>query len=122
MNTSRAHVRQSRGQHPGPVGDPSPGDPGRSPPGPFTARIAGWSARHRKTAVFGWLALVAVIFVAGQVLGTKSLPVDDAGQSGQAEQTLYRLGIAPPAVEDVLIQPRMYELYLSARSCRALSL
>ncbi|HEX4661043.1 MAG TPA: MMPL family transporter [Streptosporangiaceae bacterium] len=69
-------------------------------------RIAGWSARHRKTAVFGWLALVAVVFVAGQALGTKSQPAYNAGQSGQAEQTLHRLGVVAPAVEDVLIQAR----------------
>ena len=73
---------------------------------PLVERIAGWSARHRKTAVFGWLALVAVIFMAGQALGTKSLPSYDAGQSGQAEQVMHRLGVHPPAVEDVLIQPR----------------
>jgi RND superfamily putative drug exporter len=69
-------------------------------------RIAGWSARHRKTAVFGWLALVAVIFLGGQGLGSKSLPGYDAGQSGQAEQTLHRLGLVAPAVEDVLIKAR----------------
>ena len=73
---------------------------------PVVERIAGWSARHRKTAVFGWLGLVAVVFVAGQALGTKSLLSYDAGQSGQAEQTLHRLGVVAPAVEDVLIQAR----------------
>ena len=73
---------------------------------PIVERLAGWSARHRKTAVFGWLALVAIVVVAGQALGTKSLPSYDAGQSGQAEQTLHRLGIVAPAVEDVLIQAR----------------
>ncbi len=59
-----------------------------------SARIAGWSARHRKTAVLGWLALVAVIFLGGQGLGIKSVPSYDAGQSGQAigfEVTLCRL-------------------------------
>jgi putative drug exporter of the RND superfamily len=73
---------------------------------PFVERVAGWSARHRKTAVFGWLALVAIVFVAGHALGTKSLPGYDAGQSGQAEQALHRLGVTAPAVEDVLIQAR----------------
>ena len=73
---------------------------------PLVERIAGWSARHRKTAVFGWLALVAIIFVGGQALGTKSLPAYDAGQTGQAEQALHRLGVVAPAVEDVLIQAR----------------
>jgi putative drug exporter of the RND superfamily len=73
---------------------------------PFVEAVAGWSAQHRKTAVFGWLILVAVIFVAGQALGTKNLPAYDAGQSGQAEQALHRLGVTAPAVEDVLIQAR----------------
>ena len=53
---------------------------------PFVERIAGWSARHRKTAVFGWLALVAVLFVASQALGRKNLPNYDPGQAGQAER------------------------------------
>jgi RND superfamily putative drug exporter len=73
---------------------------------PLVERIAGWSARHRKTAVFGWLALVAVIFLAGQAMGARSLPGYDAGPSGQAEQALHRLGVVAPAVEDVLIQAR----------------
>jgi len=111
MRQPRSSVLPETGQsshehHPDHAGSLGPGDPRGSPPGPFVQRIAGWSARHRKTAVFGWLALVAVVFVAGQMLGTKSLPVYDAGQSGQAEQTLHRLGVAAPAVEDVLIQTR----------------
>jgi putative drug exporter of the RND superfamily len=73
---------------------------------PLVERVAGWSARHRKTAVFGWLALVAIVIVAGQALGGKSMPAYDAGQSGQAEQALHRLGVVAPAVEDVLIQAR----------------
>jgi putative drug exporter of the RND superfamily len=73
---------------------------------PMVERIAGWSARHRKTAVFGWLALVAVVFLGGQALGTRSQPAYDAGQAGQAERTLHGLGVVAPAVEDVLIQAR----------------
>jgi len=79
---------------------------GDGPPGPLVQRIAGWSAGHRKTAVFGWLALVAVVLVAGQALGIKSLPLYDSGQSGRAEQILHRLGVTAPVVEDVLIQAR----------------
>jgi RND superfamily putative drug exporter len=103
----------SHDQHsPGPQGPGQHGhdqhSPGRSPRrrAPFVERMAGWSARHRKTAVFGWLALVALVFAGGQALGTKSLPAYDAGQSGQAEQALHRLGVVAPAVEDVLIQAR----------------
>ena len=93
---------QPRPAHPRPA-QPRP-EPGRR--APFVERVAGWSARHRKTAVFGWLALVALVFAGGQALGTKSLPAYDAGQSGQAEQALHRLGVVAPAVEDVLIQAR----------------
>jgi len=72
----------------------------------LTERVAGWSARHRKTTVFGWLLLVALVFVAGQAMGTKTLPVYDAGQSGQAEHILNQ--VAPAQYdsysEAVLIQ------------------
>ncbi len=69
-------------------------------------QIAGWSARRRKTAVFGWLFLVVAAMVAGHVVSSKNLPVYDPGQSGQAERTLHQLtGIAGSApVEQVLIQ------------------
>jgi RND superfamily putative drug exporter len=74
--------------------------------GPFVTRVAGWSARHRKTAVLGWLALVVVVFAGGQLIGTKNLPANDAGQAGQAEQTLQRLGVTTPPAENVLIRSR----------------
>jgi putative drug exporter of the RND superfamily len=74
--------------------------------GPLVQRVAGWSARHRKTAVFGWLVLVAVMFVAGQSMGSKTVPLYDAGQAGRAEATMHGLGVTAPAVEDVLIQAR----------------
>ena len=69
-------------------------------------RIAGWSARHRKTAVLGWLVMVAAIFVLGSMLPASSVPSNDAGQSGRAEQTLQRLGFTVPPAESVLIQQR----------------
>jgi putative drug exporter of the RND superfamily len=75
---------------------------------PVVERIAGWSARHKKTAVFGWLALVAVLFMASQAFGSKNLPSYDPGQAGQAEQALHHA--APDyygsASEEVLIQAR----------------
>jgi RND superfamily putative drug exporter len=73
---------------------------------PVVERIAGWSAQHRKTAVFGWLALVAAVFVAGQMIGTKNLTQYDAGPSGQAERVLQRAGFTSPPAESVLIQAR----------------
>jgi RND superfamily putative drug exporter len=78
----------------------------RRPQDPYTERIASWSSRHRKSAVLGWLILVAAAFVLGQVLGTPNLPQYDPGQSGQAEHTLQRLGVTTPPAESVLIQAR----------------
>jgi RND superfamily putative drug exporter len=73
---------------------------------PVVERIAGWSTRHRKTVVFGWLLLVVALFAVGHSLGTKSVPGYDAGQAGQAERTLHQLtsNASAPATESVLIQ------------------
>jgi RND superfamily putative drug exporter len=74
---------------------------------PFVEAIARWSSRHRKTAIFGWLGLIVVAYIIGQLLGTPNLPQNDLGQAGRAEQTLENLGVAQqPAAEDVLIQAR----------------
>ena len=34
----------------------------------LAARVGRWSARHWKTAVFGWLAFVLIAFGAGKIL------------------------------------------------------
>jgi putative drug exporter of the RND superfamily len=77
-------------------------------PRPVVERIAEWSARHKKTAVFGWLALVAMLFLASQAFGSKNLPSYDPGQAGQAEQALHHAapGYYGSAAEEVLIQAR----------------
>src|SRR5580693_4295076 len=80
--------------------------PSRRARRPAVETIAGWSARHRKTAVLGWLALVAVAYLIGQLLGSPSLQQNDLGQAGQAEQTLQRLGVTAPTTEAVLVQAR----------------
>ena len=95
---------QSAAQHESPPTDVIP--PRRRARRPGVEAIAGWSARHRKTAIFGWLALVAVAYIIGQLLGSPSLPQNDLGQAGQAEQTLQHLGVTTPTTEAVLIQAR----------------
>ena len=49
-----------------------------------------WSAQHRKTAIWGWLAFVIVAFMIGGSVGTKTL--DNAhlgvGESGRADRTV----------------------------------
>ena len=74
---------------------------------PLVERIAGWSARYRKTAVIGWLVLVAIVLVIGQHAGTSQVQSYDPGQSGVAERALHQLNIkgSPPA-ESVLVQAR----------------
>jgi RND superfamily putative drug exporter len=71
-------------------------------------RIAGWSTRHRKIAVFGWLAMVLAIVALGQLMGSRNLPVYDPGQAGQGEQALHH--VAPATLnqlsESVLVQGR----------------
>jgi putative drug exporter of the RND superfamily len=95
---------------------PGPQDPWQAP-GPRSARrsgvrapvverIAGWSARHRKIAVLGWLLLVAAVFAGGHMLPASNVQSYDVGQSGQAEQILQRLNVNPPPAESVLIQVR----------------
>jgi len=91
---------------------------GASPPtGPRRARravrtrslvekVAAWSMRHRKTVVIGWLAVIAIVFVAGRLAGVSTVPSYDAGQSGAAEATLDRLHVSQPPSEAVLIQAR----------------
>jgi hypothetical protein len=80
---------------------PSPVSAARTPvlgaPGrgrrPLVERVACWSARHRKTAVAAWLALVAVAFIAGQLGGGGSVKQYDPGQAGQGERVLASLGV-----------------------------
>jgi putative drug exporter of the RND superfamily len=79
--------------------------PTRSRP-PIVERIAGWSARHRKTAVIGWFLLVIAVFAGGHMIPATNVQSYDSGQSGQAEQTLNRLNVTFPPAESVLIQSR----------------
>ena len=83
---------------------------------PVVERVAGWSSRHRKTAVLGWLFLVVAVFAVGQMLGTKNLPQYDPGQAGQAERALHQVtgATAGAPAEEVLIQARVGQATWSA--------
>jgi RND superfamily putative drug exporter len=77
----------------------------------LAARMGRWSASHWKTAVFGWLAFVAAALVVGQMVGTKTLAMNDmaTGQARQADQLLSRAGLqSDPQTEIVLIQSRTH--------------
>ncbi len=87
--------------------EPPSGD-GRAERPNVTERVAGWSARHRKTVVFGWLLLVAALFMGGQSLGPGHVQQYDVGQSGQAERVLNQVSTAQynGSPEQVLIQAK----------------
>ncbi|MEP7025443.1 MAG: MMPL family transporter, partial [Actinomycetota bacterium] len=101
MRHSLSSALPETGRSPDPAPDDSPPPTSR---GPLVERIASWSAHYRKTAVLGWLALVAAAFIGGQLFGAKDLPQYDSGSSGQAEHTLQRLGVTSPTIENVLIR------------------
>jgi putative drug exporter of the RND superfamily len=88
------------------AGEDATGPPRRPVRAPVVERIAGWSARHRKTALFGWLLLVAGAVVISSMLGSKNLNSYDPGQSGRAERALDRPGVVRPPTESVLVQAR----------------
>jgi RND superfamily putative drug exporter len=49
----------------------------------LAARMGRWSANHKKTAIFGWLAFIAAAFMLGNAVATKKLDQKKAG-SGEA--------------------------------------
>ena len=71
----------------------------------LAGRIGRWSARHRKTAIFGWLAfVVASFFIGSSVIGAKqATDASGTGESGRALEILDD-GFRQPAAETVLIQ------------------
>ncbi len=68
--------------------------------------MGAWSARHRKTAVFGWLLFVVLAAYLGGAHG--STKVTDAesmpGQVARAARILDDAGLKTPAGESVLVQ------------------
>jgi uncharacterized membrane protein YdfJ with MMPL/SSD domain len=81
----------------------------------LAARAGRWSARHWKTAVFGWLGFVLLAFALGNVVGTNSLSVNEPGpgESGRVQQILNDK-FEQPAKELVLVQSSS----LTARSAQ----
>ena len=73
------------------------------PRGP-AARAGHWSARHRKTAIFGWLAFIVVMFMLGGALGQKEPTAAQKfdGESRRAETILADAGFPKKSGEMVL--------------------
>ncbi|MFT3863086.1 MAG: MMPL family transporter [Solirubrobacterales bacterium] len=73
----------------------------------LAGRAGRWSAAHRKTAIWGWIAFVAAAIVVGGALGTRTLSDSQTGvgESAAADRTLE--GAFPQgADESVLVQAR----------------
>jgi len=73
----------------------------------IAARAGRWSARHRKTAIFGWLAFVIAAFAIGGNLGTKTLDEKDlgVGDSGRAAKVVDK-AFPEVAGEQVFVQSK----------------
>jgi uncharacterized membrane protein YdfJ with MMPL/SSD domain len=71
----------------------------------FAARAGRWSARHRKIAVFGWLAFVAIALVGGSAAGLNTFAWQEngPGESGRADKAIFD-HFPRHAEETVLVQ------------------
>src|ERR687898_1146986 len=72
----------------------------------LSARAGRWSAAHWKTAVFGWIVFVAVLFALSSLLENHQVTSADitSGDSKVAEQILLSAGFPEYTGESVLIQ------------------
>ncbi|MFC6598443.1 MMPL family transporter [Kitasatospora paranensis] len=68
--------------------------------------MGAWSARHRKTAVFGWLLFVVLAAYLGGVHGSTKVTDSESmpGEVARAAKILDDAGIKTPAGETVLVQ------------------
>jgi RND superfamily putative drug exporter len=73
----------------------------------FVARAARWSAAHKKTAIFGWLAFVIASIALGGAIGQKEMTTADQypGESGRAQQALEDSRLEPNT-EMVIVQSK----------------
>jgi RND superfamily putative drug exporter len=74
----------------------------------LAARAGRWSAQHRKTAIWGWLAFVVISLALGSAVGTKQIEEAEnySGDSKAAEVIRADSGFTDRATERVLIQSR----------------
>src|SRR5262245_21523432 len=88
----KSRIIQNEPEQPTPdpsIADVTPANRARSTG--VAARMGRWSARHRKIAVFGWLAFVISSFVIGiAVMPMKTIETKDAaiGEAGKANRVI----------------------------------
>ena len=64
----------------------------------LAARLGGWSARHKKSVLFGWFVFVALAMMVSSFVPANKLTKADqfTGESGRAEKTLSPTSRSPP--------------------------
>ena len=74
----------------------------------LAARAAHWSARHRKTAILGWIAFVIAATMIGGSIGTKKIADEDLGNGSSkvADQAIAHADFPDKDGEQVLVQSR----------------
>ena len=71
----------------------------------FVVGVAGWSLRHPVVAILGWIALVVLCVVGGNLAGMRQASDAQltAGEAGRAAQMITAAGLEPNDTESVLI-------------------
>jgi RND superfamily putative drug exporter len=74
----------------------------------LAARVGSWSARHRKTAILGWIAFVVLATVLGGQVGQNTLDESASGngEAKRGDMIVAAAGFPEQAGEQVLIQGR----------------
>ena len=101
----RTRVIQDQPYEPGSA-QPPPGAPrARAPRRNVAARMARWSAQHRKQAILGWMAFAVLSLVFSMAVPLKTIVFETSGpgESGRADTIIYE-EFRQPASEDVLVQ------------------
>jgi RND superfamily putative drug exporter len=71
----------------------------------FAATVGGWSARHRRKAVLGWLAFVVAAYAIGTVIGQRQLTdVQMANGDARHANAIYERAFPYHSGEQVLVQ------------------
>jgi RND superfamily putative drug exporter len=74
----------------------------------ISSRAAHWAANHRRAAILGWIAFVAIAFLIGGAVGTKTIADEDLGNgdSRRGEQIIADAGFPDDDYESVLVQSK----------------
>src|SRR4051812_39679141 len=74
----------------------------------LASRIGSWSARHRRTAILGWIMFVVLAVAVGGKIGQNDLDESarGSGESKRGDMLVEAAGFPEQAGEQVLIQGR----------------